>query len=151
MSVTKGLRLPQRAVEGYRMPEGLSGLGEPPLYLALAYWGLALARAFSRDDVVAAFAISPQRATDAMSRLSRCDLAFIRTRVRYRSRCRYLIVEKRGGPVSSRRESVVGCAVRPSDGPLIKGGVHEQRQVFLRSANLAKVGQACDEPDSVGD
>ncbi|EOT1929378.1 CaiF/GrlA family transcriptional regulator [Serratia marcescens] len=59
------------------MPE----LGEPPLYLALAYWGLSQESAFSRDDVAMVFAICPRRAADVMTYLIRCNLAFIQTRV----------------------------------------------------------------------
>jgi hypothetical protein len=51
----------------YHLPSCLIHLGSPPLYLAVAYWGLLKRTPFSRDDLSAAFRISARRAADVMT------------------------------------------------------------------------------------
>lgn len=51
----------------YHLPACLTHLGSPPLYMAVAYWGLLKRKPFSRDDLSAAFHISVRRAADVMT------------------------------------------------------------------------------------
>ncbi|MBH3035789.1 CaiF/GrlA family transcriptional regulator [Serratia marcescens] len=51
----------------YCLPVDLAHLGNPPLWLAVAWWGGLRGTAFSRDDVSQVFRISARRAGDVMS------------------------------------------------------------------------------------
>ncbi|MBS0053866.1 CaiF/GrlA family transcriptional regulator [Yersinia sp. Marseille-Q3913] len=51
----------------YYLPACLTHLGRPPLYMAVAYWGLLKKSPFTRDDLSAAFHITVRRAADVMT------------------------------------------------------------------------------------
>jgi len=55
----------------FYLPECLSHLGDPPLYLAVAWWGVLIGRGITREDISLAFRIPPRRAADVMSYISR--------------------------------------------------------------------------------
>lgn len=61
----------QRNHGGFQLPASLVHLTDPPLYLAVAYWGLLTGGGFTREDVSQAFRISQRRAADVMSYISR--------------------------------------------------------------------------------
>lgn len=56
-----------------RMPASIRHLGPLPLYRAVAWWGLYLAREFDRDDICRAFQISPRQASNVICYLCRRD------------------------------------------------------------------------------
>ncbi|WP_145535218.1 CaiF/GrlA family transcriptional regulator [Yersinia thracica] len=51
----------------FYLPVCLSHLGKPPLYMAVAYWGLLKKTPFTRDDLSTAFHITVRRAADVMT------------------------------------------------------------------------------------
>lgn len=53
--------------DDYYLPRCLSHLNNPPLYLAVAHWGLIKKDGMSREDISQAFRISPRRAADIMN------------------------------------------------------------------------------------
>lgn len=55
----------------FTLPRCLSHLVNPPLYIAVAHWGLLKKTPFSRDDISQAFRITPRRAADVMSYIQR--------------------------------------------------------------------------------
>lgn len=48
------------------LPANLAHLNAPPLYMAVAWWGLLRGSPFTRADVSGAFRIAPRRAADVM-------------------------------------------------------------------------------------
>lgn len=60
----------QRNHGDYYLPVSIRHLDEnTPLYRAVAWWGLTLGRAFSREDVSRAFRIEPRRASGILNYL----------------------------------------------------------------------------------
>lgn len=58
----------------FYLPASIRHLSEDtPLYRAVAWWGLTLGRAFSRDDVSRAFHIEPRRASGILNYLCHRD------------------------------------------------------------------------------
>lgn len=55
----------------FTLPRCLSHLVNPPLYIAVAHWGLLKKTPFSRDDISQAFRITPRRAADVMTYIQR--------------------------------------------------------------------------------
>lgn len=79
----------------YTLPPTLAGLGDPPLYLAVAMWGWQLGRPFCREELAEAFKITVKRAGDVMSYIRRADPKKIRSHQRYERiakgvRCRHM-------------------------------------------------------------
>lgn len=60
----------QRNHGDFHLPEAIRHLGDMPLYRAVAWWGLHLGRAFTRDDVSLAFQIEPRRASGILNYIS---------------------------------------------------------------------------------
>lgn len=54
----------------WHLPQNLQHLESPPMWLAVAWWGLLRKEAISRDDVSQAFHISQRRAGDVLYYLS---------------------------------------------------------------------------------
>ncbi|MEB7884030.1 CaiF/GrlA family transcriptional regulator [Serratia fonticola] len=67
----------------YTLPAMLEGLGDPPLYLAVAIWGWRLGRPFCRGELAQTFRITLQRAGDVMSYIRRADQRKIASRQSY--------------------------------------------------------------------
>lgn len=72
--------------DDFYLPECLRHLGDPPLYMAVAWWGLLSGQGITRDDISLAFRIPPRRAADVMSYISRdrgdiitCERRVVRT------------------------------------------------------------------------
>lgn len=51
----------------FMLPASVAHLAQPALYLAVAYWALALGRGVGREDIAQAFRITVHRAADVMS------------------------------------------------------------------------------------
>ncbi|EMP6174920.1 CaiF/GrlA family transcriptional regulator [Citrobacter amalonaticus] len=60
--------------EGWRLPMCMAHLPRMPLYLTVAWWGMSLGCAFTRQDVSKVFCISPRRASAILAYIAhRCS------------------------------------------------------------------------------
>jgi len=129
----------------YTLPTSLAGLGDPPLYLAVAMWGWQLGRPFCRDELAQAFRITVKRAGDVMSYIRRAAPDKIQTCQRYERvvkgvRCRYMqimaepemTVQKavRGKPSVEAKDDVA-----QEEGPLSDARLQALRRWFLNRPN----------------
>lgn len=55
----------------FHLPACLAHLIDPPLYMAVAWWGLLSRQGVTRDDISQAFHIPQRRAADVLSYISR--------------------------------------------------------------------------------
>lgn len=95
----------------WHLPQNLQHLESPPMWLAVAWWGLLRKEAISRDDVSQAFHISQRRAGDVLYYLSRhCTQTVIscwkksttKTSKGTSIRCRLFITEIKEKPAKDR-------------------------------------------------
>lgn len=122
----------------YWLPESLSDLVHPPLYLAVAVWGWRLGRPFCREEVAQVFRLAPHRAGDVMTYIRRAGPDRIGSRQSYARvggvRCRYLHIVADPGSEKGKtlREAPVTDAVSADDK---EAGLQAMRRWFLRRPN----------------
>ncbi|HEJ7994289.1 TPA: CaiF/GrlA family transcriptional regulator [Serratia liquefaciens] len=122
----------------FYLPACLTHLIDPPLYMAVAWWGLLTGQGMTREDISQAFRIPPRRAADVMAYISRerCDVITCERRIVRAIGRRSLMLR-----VSAVREL---APVVPSPSPRVKkmpgGGadpVREWRRWFLSRPNVS--------------
>lgn len=127
----------------FHLPACLGHLTDPPLYLAVAYWGLLTGSRLSRATVSETFRISERRAADVMSYISRerCDVIDC---------VRKITREGRGRRGLTLTITAVRALVQTPPSPPVRGRKtprpgaadmsRELRHWFLRRPNLSSAG-----------
>lgn len=127
----------------FLLPACLGHLNDPPLYLAVAYWGLVTGSPLSRAIVSETFRISERRAADVMSYISRerCDVIDCERKITREGKGR------RGLTLTIRavRALVPAASAPPARGrkaqrPGAADMTRELRHWFLRRPNLSSAG-----------
>lgn len=123
----------------FHLPACLVHLNDPPLYIAVAWWGLLSGRGMTREDISQAFRIPLRRAADVMAYISRdrCDVITCERRVIHNGNRRSLILT-----IAAIGEFIPAV---PSPPPRVKknrspdGGdpVREWRRWFLSRPNVS--------------
>lgn len=126
----------------FYLPACLTHLVDPPLYMAVAWWGLLTGQGMTREDISQTFRIPPRRAADVMSYISRerCDVITCERRIVREVGRRSLMLR-----VSAVREL---APVVPSPSPRAKktpargsvDPVREWRRWFLSRPNVSPGG-----------
>lgn len=122
------------------LPAGLPLSGEPPLWLAVAYWGLQQGGFVTRNEVATVFRISARQATDVLTYVleHRSDLVKIKREIVWIGRghrvARYLITEIIASPDCSVRHSQ---HIFQGSGPITAAKRRQQERNSLAEARRA--------------
>lgn len=127
----------------FHLPACLAHLTDPPLYLAVSYWGLLTGGGLSRAIVSETFRISERRAADVMSYISRerCDVIdCVRKITREGKGRRGLILTITAVRVLVPAPSSPPVRRRKVQRPGAADMTRELRHWFLRKPNLSSAG-----------
>lgn len=131
----------------YTLPATLQNLGDPPLYLAVAFWGWQLGRPFCRTELAQTFRITLQRAGDVMSYIRRADQSKIHSHQSYDrmengARRRHLhivtapdMTVKKGVKGKPKPTPKTDASLLQDEGPISDSGLQALRRWFLIRPN----------------